>query len=210
MSRKILPRNLASGNMALGHIIASGLTLVERDRVRVAGLSLTVHAGEIVGLVGEPGSGKSQCLALIGGVIEPTFGVLRLSEEPFRVLQPSTAGSMGVDDRLAELGAIDSSVILVDEPMRGLAAEHAQRVWKALRNMSEAGKAVLISVDDSDLDSVDCDRLYLIENGVITRRGAIRDIRGPLRTEEETGEVDGGARSRSRDPANSGPRAGAN
>jgi ABC-type multidrug transport system ATPase subunit len=136
--------------------------------------------------------------------------VLRLSEEPFRVLRPSAAGSMGLDDRLAELGDIDSSVILIDEPMRGLAAEHAQRVWKTLRNMSEAGKAVLISVDDADLDSVDCDRLYLIENGVITRRGALRDIRGPMRTEEETGEIDGGARSRSRDPANSGPRAGAN
>jgi ABC-type multidrug transport system ATPase subunit len=266
MSRNFLARNLSSGNMALGQIVASGLTLVERGRVHVAGLSLTVKAGEIVGLVGKPGSGKSKCLALIGGVIEPTYGVLRLSETPFSVIQPSavadtdltTNGSMSTDDWLAQLRdddgppgtalrarihtvledigwgepislrnhdpgpgersilglalaiASDSSVILIDEPMKDLAAEHAKRAWKMLRNMSDAGKAVLISVDDSDLNSVDCDRFYLIENGTVTRRGTLRDIHGPLPAEENTGDIDDRPRSNGWDSANSRPKTGAN
>lgn len=238
MMRKTLIKKLASNNPALGQIIASGLTLIERDRVRVAGLSLTVQAGEIVGLVGSPGSGKSLCLALIGGVVEPTFGALRLCGEPIKGIQSSpvvgtnvtASGIMGVDTDefhdntgsrgevlrtrmrrvLEEVGwdelvpgqdnshgpdgrsilglaaalASDSPVILIDEPMKGLTAEHAKRVWKILRNMSDIGKAILISVDHSDLDSVDCDRLYLIENGLITRRGTLRDIRESSFTQE--------------------------
>jgi ABC-type multidrug transport system ATPase subunit len=230
---------LASGNIVLGQIIASGLTLIERDRPRITALSLTVQAGEIVGLVGDPGSGKSRCLALIGGVIEPTFGVLRLCGASLSGTQPGSAvgadvtdsGTMSVDRWLDEIGehaglagevprarirtvledagwsdlisghggnhgpgersvlrlaaalASDSSVILIDEPMKGLTAGRAKLVWKILRDMSDAGKAVLISVDSSDLDSVDCDRVYFIENGLITRRGTLRDIRGPFLAE---------------------------
>jgi ABC-type multidrug transport system ATPase subunit len=242
---------LASDNQALGQIIVSGLTLVERDLIRITALSLTVQAGEIVGLVGDPGSGKSRCLALIGGVIEPTFGVLRLCGEPSRGAQLGTVGTntaigtnitasrtMNTDRWLDELSdhvglpdaaqtrirsvleyvgwsellsrqdeshgpagrsvlglaaalANDSPVIVIDEPMKGLTTGHAEKVWKILRDMSEAGKAVLISVDRSDLDRVDCDRLYLIENGLITRRGTARDIREAFLAEGRAGSEDG-------------------
>lgn len=234
MMRKTLTKKLASDNIALGQIIASGLTLIERGRVRVAGLSLTVQAGEIVGLVGGPGSGKTLSLALIGGLVEPTFGVVRLCGELFKATQSNSVvgtnitasgimsvepwpdelrestGSHGEARRtrvhrvLEEIGsdelidgldqsrgpsvrsvlelaaalASDSPVILIDEPMKGLTADRAKHVWKILRNMSDTGKAILISVDLSDLDSVDCDRLYLMENGLITRRGTLQDIRG--------------------------------
>lgn len=242
-------REAASGNLALGQIIVSGLTLIERDLVRITALSLTVQAGEIVGLVGDPGSGKSRCLALIGGMIEPTFGVLRLCGAPSsgaqlgavgtnitasRTIHPDRwldelsdhAGLPGEAARtrirsvlenvgwsellsrqddyhgragrsvlgLAAALASDSPVILIDEPMKGLTTGHAERVWKILRDTSEAGKAVLISVDRSDLDRVDCDRLYLIENGQITRRGTVRDIREPFPTEGKAGGVDGSPR----------------
>jgi ABC-2 type transport system ATP-binding protein len=234
MMRKTLTKKLASDNIALGQIIASGLTLIERGRLRIAGLSLTVQAGEIVGLVGDPGSGKSRSLALIGGMVEPTFGVVRLCGEPLKATQSNSvvgtnltaSGIMSVEPWLDELRertgshrearrtrmhkvlkeigsdelihgldqshgpgvrsilglaaalASDSPVILIDEPMKGLTAERAKHVWKILRKMSRTGKAILISVDLSDLDSVHCDRLYLIENGLIARRGTLQDILG--------------------------------
>jgi ABC-2 type transport system ATP-binding protein/sodium transport system ATP-binding protein len=240
---KFLNKKFVSDNITLGRIIACGLTLIERGRVRIAGLSLTVRAGEIVGLVGDPGSGKSRSLALIEGAIEPTFGMLRLCGAPVNGIQSISVigpditanGAMSVDRWLDEfynneglyveslrarirtvlgdigwgelisrqdgnrglaertvLGlataiAIDSPVILVDEPMKGLTVVHAKYVWKILRDMSDAGKAVLISVDPSDLGSVDCDRLYLIENGLITRRGSLLDIRGSLPADGKVG-----------------------
>ena len=41
-------------------------------------ISLTVHAGETVGLRGPSGSGKSTLLNVIGCVIEPSTGWMRL------------------------------------------------------------------------------------------------------------------------------------
>jgi ABC-type multidrug transport system ATPase subunit len=253
MMGKHLTNQVVADNIALGQIMASGLTLIEQGRVSIAGLSLTVHAGEIVGLVGDPGSGKSRCLALIGGLVEPTFGVLRLRGASFKGIQSSSVAGMnitangtmiadkwinefcdgmglhgevvrtrvravleytvleylGLEDvgwselisqrngrrepcvrsvlGLAAALASDSPVILIDEPTKGLTTELAKRVWKVLRDISDSGKAVLISVDSSDLDSVGCDRLYLIENGVITRRGTLQDIRGSLLSEEMAG-----------------------
>jgi ABC-type multidrug transport system ATPase subunit len=111
---------------------------------------------------------------------------------------------------LAAALANNSPVILIDEPMKGLTTGHAERVWKILRDTSRAGKAVLISVDRSDLDRVDCDRLYLIENGLITRWGTVRDIRGPFLAEGKAGDVDGSnPRSGDWGQASSRPETGA-
>ena len=43
-------------------------------------ISLTVHSGETVALVGPSGSGKSSLLALIAGFIQPTSGEIRINE----------------------------------------------------------------------------------------------------------------------------------
>jgi ABC-2 type transport system ATP-binding protein len=44
------------------------------DRVAVAGVSLDVRRGEIVGLLGPNGSGKSSTLAVAAGVLDPASG----------------------------------------------------------------------------------------------------------------------------------------
>src|SRR5579864_4405099 len=44
-------------------------------------VSLSVHAGEIVGLVGPSGSGKTTLLNVIGCISEPSSGWMRLDRE---------------------------------------------------------------------------------------------------------------------------------
>jgi ABC-type multidrug transport system ATPase subunit len=70
-------RALAKG-ASLGRIVASGLTLIENGQPRIAGLSLTVRRGEIVGLTAESEQGADLCLGLLAGHIKPTFGVLQV------------------------------------------------------------------------------------------------------------------------------------
>jgi len=54
--------------------------LERRDgpRVRIAGLCLRVQRGEVVGLLGLNGAGKSTTLSAIAGVLAPTRGAIRI------------------------------------------------------------------------------------------------------------------------------------
>jgi peptide/nickel transport system ATP-binding protein len=56
----------------------------------VDGVSLTVHAGETVALMGESGSGKSSLLRTILALDRPQSGEIRLKGEPFSMSSPGS------------------------------------------------------------------------------------------------------------------------
>lgn len=55
-------------------IAASGLTRIFGDRVAVDRLSLTVAAGEVFGLIGPDGAGKTTLFRMLAAILEPTAG----------------------------------------------------------------------------------------------------------------------------------------
>ncbi len=61
----------------LGKHFGEGATRVDA----LADFDLDVHAGEVVGLLGPSGSGKSTILNLVGCILEPNAGVMRLDGE---------------------------------------------------------------------------------------------------------------------------------
>jgi branched-chain amino acid transport system ATP-binding protein len=54
----------------------------------VAGVSLTVDAGEIVGLIGPNGAGKTTLFQLLSGFLAPDRGTVRLAGRPTAGLRP--------------------------------------------------------------------------------------------------------------------------
>ena len=60
------------------------------------GVSFDVAAGEALGLVGENGSGKSTSMNVLGGVLRPDGGAMRLGGCPYRPSAPQDASAAGL------------------------------------------------------------------------------------------------------------------
>jgi rhamnose transport system ATP-binding protein len=70
-----------------------------RDLVRrpmTKGVNLTVHAGEIVGLAGLVGSGRSELAQTIFGITRPESGQILLAGAPVDIRSPGQARALGI------------------------------------------------------------------------------------------------------------------
>lgn len=72
LEAKKLTKQYAIGNWFSGHRLVHAATEI----------SLQLHAGETIGIVGESGSGKSTVARCIAGLIEPTWGTVRIPHIP--------------------------------------------------------------------------------------------------------------------------------
>lgn len=104
-------------NQSAPLIEAAGLRRVFGSTVAVDGVTLHVNGGEIYGLVGPDGAGKTTTLRMLAGLLEPSAGSVRLiGADPFKsgsevreVLgympqQFSLYGDLTVDENLAFFG----------------------------------------------------------------------------------------------------------
>jgi ribose transport system ATP-binding protein len=90
----------------------------------LADVSFAVGAGEVVGLIGENGAGKSTLMKVLGGVIEPTSGAIRLSGVDRRSLTVKDAIAAGIAFVHQELNLFDNldaaaNVFIGREPLTG-------------------------------------------------------------------------------------------
>ena len=77
----------------------------------VRDFDLTVHAGEVVGLVGDNGAGKSTVVKMISGYVAPTSGVMRLMGEPVRFNSPKQARAAGIETVYQDLAIVDDMAL---------------------------------------------------------------------------------------------------
>ncbi|WP_251136933.1 sugar ABC transporter ATP-binding protein [Exiguobacterium sp. s193] len=77
-----------------------GQTLLELDQVTVTGqldqLSLTVHAGEVIGIAGLVGAGKTELCKTIFGATPTVAGQIRIGGEPATIRSPHEAVRCGI------------------------------------------------------------------------------------------------------------------
>ena len=87
-------------------------------------VSLSVGRGEVIGLIGENGAGKSTLMKVLGGVIDPTSGVIRIDGQEkgsFSVADAIAAGIAFVHQELNLFDNLDvaANVFIGREPLRG-------------------------------------------------------------------------------------------
>src|SRR4051812_44597227 len=88
------------------------------------GVSLDVHEGEVVALLGENGAGKSTLMKIIGGVEQPDAGAVEIGGVPVALRDVHAATAHGVAFIHQELNLLDNidvvgNVLLGREPVRG-------------------------------------------------------------------------------------------
>jgi putative ABC transport system ATP-binding protein len=79
--------------------------------VSVAGISLTVHSGELVAVVGPSGSGKTTLLNLAAGLDRPTSGSVRIAGQPIEGLSDGRVAGL----RAHRLGVIFQQFFLLEQ-----------------------------------------------------------------------------------------------
>jgi len=112
---------------------------------RLRDLTFDVAAGEIVGLAGLQGSGRSAIARAISGVEPFTTGVLELDGEPAKITGPRSAVRHGIgyvtEDRKGEGLALrqsvrDNALLVRRAALRGAAARHHADLGSLLKSVA--------------------------------------------------------------------------
>lgn len=159
------------------------------DVAALAGVDLTVAAGEFIGLLGPSGSGKSTLLSLLGGLFRPSAGQIHVGD-----LDLSTASSQQLDDLRAHtvslmLQGARRNLLPFYSPRENITFAQAaarQRGSANLRDPDDLLSSVgLETHGDSELRSLDADQLQLAAVAVALAPGP-----GVLLADEPTGQLD--------------------
>src|SRR5579875_494793 len=86
-------------------------------------ISLDVHPGEVLALVGENGAGKSTLVKILSGIEQPDEGSIWLGEMEVKRLSPHRARAFGIETVYQHLSLCDNldaaaNVMLGQEPVR--------------------------------------------------------------------------------------------
>jgi branched-chain amino acid transport system ATP-binding protein len=143
----------------------SGLTRAFGGLIAVNTVDLSVHSGQIVGLLGPNGSGKTTALNLISGVLRPDSGSIRFAGQAIGGMPAHRIARLGLA-RTFQLVRVLDGMSCAENVRAGLAfhrpplsrGEIDQSVERLLRRVGLADRA---GVPASGLTYIDCKRLEL-------------------------------------------------
>lgn len=135
---------------------ARGLTKRFPGVVANKDVSLTIHKGQIVGLLGENGAGKSTLVKMIYGLHEPDEGEILLNGQPVTLKGPRDAIKRGIGMvhqhfQLVPVFTVAENVILGDEPHRSIFVDMKKATAEVARLSEVYGLKVDVNAKVEDL-----------------------------------------------------------
>ncbi len=141
-------------------LVAKGLAAGFADRVLFSGLNLVVAPGDVIGLVGVNGAGKSTLLRVLGGLVPPEEGTVRLSpptanvgylpQEPDRRPDETVRAFLGRRTGVtAAQTALDDATVALTEGVAGADETYATALerWLALGGADLDDRVVEVVAD---------------------------------------------------------------
>lgn len=107
----------------------------------VNGVSIDCHAGEVVGVLGHNGAGKSCLMRMLAGAMIPTSGSIRVNNQDAKINSPQDARAYGIETIYQTLALADH----LDAPSNLFLGRELKTAWGNLddkRMLSEATKVL--------------------------------------------------------------------
>ena len=119
-------------------------------------VSLTIHKGQIVGLLGENGAGKSTLVKMIYGLYEPDEGEILMNGSQITLKGPRDAIRRGIGMvhqhfQLVPVFTVAENVILGDEPQKSIFVNMKKATAEVARLSEEYGLKVDVNAKVEDL-----------------------------------------------------------
>lgn len=122
-----------------------GLTKALKD------VTISIRRGDIMGLIGENGSGKSTFSSIISGVQKPTSGSMELKGEPYEPGSTLAAQDKGISMIVQEIGTIPG-IKVADNIFMGKESQFSKGGLVDRKTMYEEARKEMAKIGITDID----------------------------------------------------------
>ena len=128
----------------------------------VDGASMEVYPGEVLGFIGENGSGKSTILSMVSGMLKPDSGNFELDGKPYAPANQAEGIRCGVSLIAQEINTLEG-LSVAENIFLGLEKNFSHHGFLNLKKMNQMARDVLAASGITDINPEDDVRLYSIE-----------------------------------------------